>query len=52
MTTSNKKEDYDGHRDFLSLTAEQKLLWLSQAVIFIKEFGGKAKNSKSVKNKS
>lgn len=34
---------FDGHTEFINLTPEQKLMWLSQAAQFYFECGGKAK---------
>lgn len=33
-------EDFDGHTAFAEMTAEQRLLWLSHAAEFVKQFGG------------
>ena len=41
-----KKEishDFDGHTDFQKLSAEEKLLWLSQVAQFASEFKGATK---------
>ncbi len=32
--------DFDGHTEFHTLTPEQKLMWLSQAVQFAYTYGG------------
>ena len=34
--------DFDGHTEFRSLSAEQKLEWICQAASFIHEFKGRA----------
>jgi hypothetical protein len=34
------QEDFDGHTEFFTLTPEQKLIWLSQAVQFYYTYGG------------
>ena len=36
-------QDFDGHTDFQKLTAEEKLLWLSQVAQFASEFKATAK---------
>ena len=36
-------KDFDGHTDFQKLSAEEKLLWLSQVAQFSSEFKGSAK---------
>ena len=41
--------DFDGHTDFRKLSAEEKLLWLSQVAQFVSEFKGKAKKELSEK---
>jgi len=38
---------FDGHTEFHRLTAEQRLMWLSQAAQFYFECGGKAKDDGS-----
>jgi hypothetical protein len=40
-------QDFDGHTDFQKLSAEEKLLWLSQVAQFASEFKGSAKKSKN-----
>ncbi|MBC8043668.1 MAG: hypothetical protein IAF08_09525 [Rhizobacter sp.] len=45
-------EDFDGHTEFHRLTAEQKLMWLSQAAQFAVLYGGalaKESNKKGVR---
>ncbi|MEX0813781.1 MAG: hypothetical protein WD048_16305 [Chitinophagales bacterium] len=36
-----RKEDFDGHTDFLKLTPEQRLDWLAAAVQFYYKHGNK-----------
>lgn len=36
--------DFDGHTEFVNLSAEQKLMWLSQVQQFFWEFHGLASN--------
>lgn len=36
--------DFDGHTEFANLSAEQKLMWLSQVQQFYWEFHGLASN--------
>lgn len=41
-----KTEDFDGHSEFHKLTVQQKLEWLSQAVIFYYKYGNWGKDSR------
>ncbi len=49
-----KKEiskDFDGHTNFQKLSAEEKLLWLSQVAQFATEFKGTAKKGDNTTKK-
>ncbi len=39
------KTDFNGHTEFIKLSYEEKLLWLSQAVQFSVKYSGKIKNT-------
>jgi hypothetical protein len=38
-----RPEDFDGHTNFASLTAEQRLEWLDEAARLVIEFKGRAR---------
>ncbi len=44
-----ESNDFDGDTQFQKLTAEQKLLWLSQAGSFVDQFKGKVDKEDSEK---
>jgi hypothetical protein len=47
MIRSLPDDAFDGHTEFISLTPEQKLMWLSQAAQFYFECRGLAKDDGS-----